>query len=138
MEDFDELKIDMKPSIKDATSSSFQIMFDRMVKDMNFVGTFTIIYGALSCLSIIGALFGVPFILAGLRIKEAADHFSFFKMTNNPTSMKTGFEFQGRYFRIFRIMIIVGLVMMAVSIILVILFITYFMNMFMQVPSTRT
>ena len=36
----------------------FQMVFDRMIKDMNFVGMFIIIYGGLSCLTIIGAILG--------------------------------------------------------------------------------
>jgi len=138
MEEFDDLKIDMSQQLKgSALSSDFHIMFDKMTKDIHFVGTFTIIYGIITCLSIIGALLGVPLILAGLRMRESADHFSFFKMTNNPASMKTGFEFQGKYFNIFKILIIVGLVLTVISIILIILSISYVIT-FMQSPSMRT
>ena len=49
-----------------------------MSKDMNFVAIFIIIYGAVTCLSIIGMIIGIPIIFAALRLKESAEAFKHF------------------------------------------------------------
>ena len=129
MEQFDAFNFESAPSDKTISPPSvFQYTFDKMARDMRFVGLFTIIYGVICCLTIIGALVGVPFIFAGLRLREAADQFSFFKMTNNPASMRAGFELQGRYFHICKILIIVGLVVLGIYIVFIIIFLSTFIG----------
>ena len=100
--------------------------------DMKFVGMFTIIYGGLICLSIIGALIGIPLIIAGMRIREAADQFSIFKTTNNTGAMRSGFELQGKYFHILKVLIIVGIVITAIYIIFIIFFFSTLLSTFMR------
>ena len=100
----------------------FQMVFDRMIKDMNFVGMFIIIYGGLSCLTIIGAILGVPYIFIGMRMREAAQQFEIFKISNDASAMRRGFELQGRYFHIGKILIIVGIVLFILYIIAIIIF----------------
>jgi hypothetical protein len=53
--------------------NSLQVATSRMVRDMNFVGIFAIIYGILACLTIIGMIFGIPYIFIGMRLREAAN-----------------------------------------------------------------
>jgi len=130
MEQLDDLNIDSNTTIK--PPSPFQYAFESMTKDMRFVGMFTIIYGAINCLTIIGALIGVPTIFIGMRIREAADQFSIFKTTNNSAALRLGFELQGRYFRIIKILIIIQLVLIVLSIIFVIIFMSYFLSSLMQ------
>ena len=91
MDQIDDLNLNPSASYK-TPPSEFQYSFDKMTENMNFVGMFTIIYGGLICLSIIGALVGVPLIMAGMRIREAADQFSIFKTTNNTGAMRSGKE----------------------------------------------
>ena len=134
MEHFDDLNIDSNATIK--PPSPFQYAFELMTKDMRFVGMFTIIYGAINCLTIIGALIGVPMIFIGIRIREAADQFLIFKATNNSAALRLGFELQGKYFRIVKILIIVQLVLIVLSIIFVILFMSYFFSSLMQYSTT--
>ena len=130
MEQLDDLNLESNTTIK--PPSPFQFAFESMTKDMRFVGMFTIIYGALNCLTIIGALIGVPMIFIGMRIREAADQFLIFKTTNNAAALRLGFELQGRYFRIVKILIIVQLVLMVLCIIAVILFMSFFFSTLMQ------
>jgi len=125
MEQFEELNIDLpenKQTFKPPTF--FQLKFDQMVKDMRFVGMFSIIYGAITCLTIIGALFGIPTIIIGLRIREAADQFELFRLTNDAAAMRSGFELQGKYFRIIKILSIISLVLLAIYIVFIIIFIS--------------
>lgn len=129
MEHLDDLNLDSNTTIK--PPSPFQFAFESMTKDMRFVGMFTIIYGAINCLTIIGALIGVPMIFIGMRMREAADQFLIFKTTNNSATLRLGFELQGKYFRIIKILIIIQLVLMVLGIILVILFMSYFLSSLM-------
>lgn len=116
MEQLDDLNLESGSSIKPPTL--FQMVFDRMVKDMRFVGMFTIIYGAINCLTIFGAIIGIPTIIIGLRMRESADQFTIFKATNDSAAMRMGFELQGKYFRIIKILMIIGLVLTVIFIIL--------------------
>lgn len=136
MEDIDNLNLD-NSSTSINPPSMFQFQFEKMTNDMRFVGMFAIIYGALTCLSIIGALIGVPIIFVGLRMREAADQFSTFRITNNAASMRAGFELQGKFFHIIKILIIVQIVLIVLMIIFFVIFISYFMSTLMQysVPS---
>ncbi len=137
MEQFDNLDLGNLQQEKSATqSSSFQIAFGKMTGDMRFVGLFVIIYGVLNCITIIGALIGVPLIFAGLRMREAADQFHYFRMTNDPASMRSGFELQGRYFHIIKILIIVALVLTVLYIIFIIVFLSSFLSMFFSSSSS--
>lgn len=122
MQQFDELNnINIDSSSTFKPPSLFQMNFEKMIKDMRFVGMFTIIYGAITCLTIIGALLGVPTIIVGLRMREAADQFAIFKATNDSASMRRGFELQGQYFKIVKILIIIGLVLTVIYFIAIIL-----------------
>ena len=123
--------LDLNPSSL-KVPSQFQYLFDKMNGDMKFVGMFTIIYGGLICLSIIGALIGIPLIIAGMRIREAADQFLIFKKTNNTGAMRSGFELQGKYFHILKVLIIVGIVITAVYIIFIIFFFSTLISTFMR------
>jgi len=134
MEQFDDLNQDSASNLK--PPSPFQFAFDTMTKDMRFVGMFAIIYGAINCLTIIGALIGVPMIFIGMRIREAADQFSIFKTTNNAAALRLGFEFQGKYFRIIKILIIIQLVLIVLCIIFVVAFLSYFLSSLMQFSTT--
>lgn len=137
MAQFENLNLETEDSQKTFTQpTTFQLTFDKMVKDMRFVGIFVIIYGVINCLTIIGALIGVPLIFAGMRMREAAEQFSYFRMTNNAAAMRSGFELQSRYFNIFRILIIVSLILTALYIIFIVVFLSSFLGMFLHSSSS--
>ncbi len=92
----------------------------RMIKDMRFVGMFYIVYGGLTCLSIIGALIGVPMIISGLRLRESADYFSTFQNQNDENAMALALEKQGSFFNIMKILMIISLVIFAIYIVIAI------------------
>src|SRR5207302_10257148 len=77
-----------------------------MTGDMKFVGIFMIIIGALDCLSIVGALIGVPLIFAGLRVREAADGFAAYA-AGDYSGLGRAFIGQASYFKILKILVIV-------------------------------
>lgn len=136
MEQFDDINVEPSTGYKPPTP--FQFMFEKMVKDMRFVGMFTIIYGALTCITIIGALIGVPTIIVGLRMREAADQFSIFKTTNDANAMRRGFELQGQFFKIIKILIIIGLILTVLYFIAIIIFIVSGIGAIMQMQDYST
>ncbi len=116
MEDFNEIKIDDIP-VQPKPMSIFGTMFSRMTSDMKFLGMFYIIYGVITSLSIIGAVIGIPLLISGLRLREAADELNSFRGTNDSNFLRRGFELQAKFFRIHKIIIIVGIVIALIYII---------------------
>jgi hypothetical protein len=108
----------------DSNDPRFIEMVKKMAKDMKFNGIFNIIYGALSCLSIIGAVIGVPLIFAGLRLNESADLFNTYINSGDFLSLSNALERQGRYFFINKVLIIIALILFALYIIFIIVLIS--------------
>ncbi len=147
MDNFDDIKIDdgggfeeqPQPSYK--PPSMFQIMFSKLTGDMRFIGIYYLITGGLACLSIVGAVIGIPTIFMGLRLRESADQLDMFKTTNNPQALRMGFELQGKFFRIQKILIIVGLVIAGLYFVGIIIFMAVgfssFFNEFEQLSNLK-
>ncbi len=108
-------------------SPEFRMMVSKMTSNMSFVGLFTIIYGAITCLTIVGAIVGIPMIIAGLRLRESSDSFSSFKNSYNFESLRMALEQQNKFFFIYKVMIIIGLVLFTLYLIF---FFTFFASMF--------
>jgi hypothetical protein len=96
----------MSPS----SNAMFQMLVTKMNGDMRFVGIFNIIYGAIVCLSIVGAVVGVPLIIGGIRLREAADSFEAYLRSNDFAALEKGLERQSRFFFIQKVFLIVALV----------------------------
>ncbi len=109
MEDFNNLNLDEIPE-QPKPLGVFGVMFTKMTSDMKFLGMFYIIYGVLTSLSIIGAIIGIPLLISGLRLRSAADELNTFRSTNDSNYLRRGFELQGKFFNIQKIIIIVGIV----------------------------
>lgn len=130
MEQFEDNKLNTESIHEIHPPNQFRSIFEKMVKDMKFVGLVTLIYGVLLSLTIIGAVVGLPTIFIGIRIRESANQFAIFKSTNNASALKAGFDYQSKYFRLIKILIIIGLVLTAIYIVLIIVFFTSFLPMF--------
>lgn len=126
MDDFNDINIEQgnfdDPIQPPKSMGMFGIVFAKMTSDMRFVGLFTIIYGGLTCLSIIGAVIGIPLIIAGLRIREAAEEYNLFRTTDDNKALRRAFEKQQKYFNIIKILIIVGLVLFVLYIVFIVIF----------------
>lgn len=97
--------------------------YSKLAKDMKFVALFIIIYGAISTLSIVGALVGVPIIFAGLKLRDASIAINNFLLTNLQTDLDSAVEKQARAFWILKILIIVSIAVYVFLILATILFI---------------
>jgi hypothetical protein len=78
----------------------------------------------LTCLSIVGAVIGVPLIFAGLRLNEASDLFKTYINSGDFLSLSNALERQGRYFFINKVLIIIALIFLALYIVLIIVLIS--------------
>jgi hypothetical protein len=103
-------------------SPTLQITVNKMTGDMQFVGIFYIIIGALQCLSIIGAIIGIPLIICGLRLRESADSFKGYLTTNDSGLLENALERQSRFFFIQKILLIISIVIFVLYIIFLIVF----------------
>jgi len=81
----------------------------KMIKDMRFVAVLTIIYGLLCCISVIGAIVGIPIIVSGTKLRNAAKEFESYMQFGDIGKIFKGFELQGSYFFINKVFIIIGL-----------------------------
>jgi hypothetical protein len=109
----------------DTFSPMFQITLNKMIRDMNFLGMFYIIIGAIYSLTIIGALLGIPFIISGLRLRESANSFSSYSASSDTFSLEQALERQGKFFFIQKILIIITIVLSVLSLIFMIIFGVY-------------
>ena len=85
--------------------------FERTLSDMRFMGWISMIYGILTCLSIIGAVLGVPLIIASHRFIEGVNRFELFRNKGTEDELAAGFYELGRSFRILKILTIIFLVL---------------------------
>ena len=106
-------------------SPAFLAMLSKQVSDMRLVGLFYIIYGGLTCLSIIGAILGVPMLLSGLRAREAAKHLEAYEAAGDFDALAAGLEEQGQFFRFQKIYILIALGLMVLYIIAMIALIAF-------------
>ena len=87
---------------------------------MRFIGLIAMIAGVIYCITIIGALFGVPYIIMGKRLRESADAFSSYNSSGSVNDLNTAIEKQTKSFFIQYVLTIIGLVLMVIYIIVMI------------------
>ena len=107
------------PSGTYSGQNPIQNLINTLTGNMKFVGIFTIIYGAFTCLGIITAAIGIPMIFAGIRLRESADFFNAYAAANlnNTDLLAQALDKQNKYFNIQKILIIIGLVITVIYII---------------------
>ncbi|MFI5253407.1 MAG: DUF5362 family protein [Bacteroidota bacterium] len=103
-------------------SPLFQMMVNKLCNDMKFVGLITIIFGGLYCLTIFGALIGVPLLIGGIRLRESADSFMYFLTTKDLRMLENALERQSRYFFIQKVILIIGIVVLILYVMFIIAF----------------
>ncbi len=121
MEDFNNLNPKEIPDMQ-KPFGVFGTMFSRMTSDMKFLGMFYIIYGVISSLTIIGAIIGIPLLISGLRLRSAADELNAFHSTNDSNLLRRGFELQGKFFNIHKIMVLVAIIIAVLNIVVIFFF----------------
>mgnify|MGYP005836977011 CR=1 FL=1 len=94
-----------------------------LAKNMKFVSLFIIIYGAISTLSIVGALVGIPIIFAGLKLRDASIAIYNYLHSNLQHDLDNAVEKQARAFWILKILILVTILFYIFVILILIIFI---------------
>ena len=89
----------------------------RMSKYMSFIGLIYIIGGALYCITIIGAIIGVPLIFMGIRLRESAHAFTQYLTSNSDQDLSTAIDRQTKAFFIQFVLTIISLVLLGIYII---------------------
>jgi len=91
-----------------------------LARYMKFVGLLEMIGGVIYCLTIIGAIIGVPVYIMGKRLRESADAFTNYNASSSGKDLELAIEKQTGAFFIQYILAIVGLVLMAIYIVVII------------------
>lgn len=110
--------------MEDNNSLVKTLMFS-MKGDMKFVSVMLIIIGGASSLTILGLVYGIPMILAGLRLKDSADNMTSYVTTDQTSFYELSLENLGQHFKFMKIQYIIMIVVMVLYIIFIaILFFT--------------
>lgn len=96
-----------------------------MNTDLRFLGMFFIIYGAITCLGIITAIIGVPYIIMGMRLRESAAHFESYLESGDEMQLNNALEKQQKYYFINKILVIVALVLFLIYLLFLFLIISF-------------
>jgi hypothetical protein len=92
------------------------------------------IIGVLASLTIIGAIVGIPTFIAGSRLRDAAENLKLYNENKSDDTLNRAMNLQNSSFFIYKILIIVGLVIMVLYIIGIIIFLsTYSLSHFPRV-----
>lgn len=100
-----------------------QVNLDSLTGWMKFLGIFTIVLGALTCLGIITAAIGVPMILAGIGLVNASKSLREFKDLNNQFTLNQFFNYLNKFFKINGILAIIYIVIAVLYIAFLLVFI---------------
>ncbi len=76
--------------------------------------------GVIYCLTIIGAIIGVPVYIMGKRFRESADAFTNYHSSNSGKDLEMAIERQTRAFFIQYVLAIIGLVLMGIYFVVII------------------
>ncbi len=116
-------------------SPTFHITVSKMTSDMNFVGIFYIVIGALECLTIIGAIIGIPLIICGLRLRESSDSFKGYLASGDSFMLERALERESRFFFIQKVLMIITI---AIFVLYIIFFIVFGLAIINNLQNFRT
>ncbi len=103
-------------------SPTLHYTISKMTGDMQFVGIFYIVIGAIECLTIIGAIIGIPILISGLRLRESADAFKSYLTSSDSFMLERALERESRFFFIQKVFLIISLVVFVLYIIFLVVF----------------
>jgi hypothetical protein len=117
---------------EDLNDVHFINFLSKMRSQMNFVGIMNIIFGALSCLTIIGAVVGVPQILSGIKLRESCENMDIFMKDGNTSQLKVSLKLMGKFYEYTKIYYIVNIVIFGLVILFYIIFFAFFGSMLLN------
>lgn len=103
---------------------------DKMARDMKFFSVVYILQSALLCLTIVGAIIGIPMIIYHIKLMESADSYRKFVKSNDFFHLNKAFENQRKFFFFYKVLIICLIIFLILYIgVMVYLFSLGFMSM---------
>ena len=96
--------------------------FARTLGDMKFLGVAAMIYGIMNCLSLAGAVMGVPIIIAANRFLESVKILQEYRLSGRPEDLASGFHEMGRCFRLLKIVVLITIAMSVLTFAVIFLF----------------
>ncbi|MDF2985582.1 MAG: hypothetical protein K0R50_1092 [Eubacterium sp.] len=90
---------------------------------MKFIGIYTIVIGAITCIGIISAAIGVPMIFSGIALNNASKTLKNYKEFNNQFTLNDFFGFLNKYFKIQGIFVIIGIALSVLYIAFILIFV---------------
>jgi len=99
---------------------------------MKFIGIYTIVIGAITCIGIITTAIGVPLILAGIALTKGAKSIKSYKEYNSPYTLNDLFTSLNKYFKIQGILALVGIVLSIIYIVFILFISVMAINGFFQ------
>lgn len=102
--------------------------------EMKFLGMFSIIYGGLVSLTIIGALFGIPMLISGMSLYDSAKKFQSFSKDLSADALFTAILKLRTYFKINFWMLILAIIFTIFYIVFIVTFFNSMKDMFNQTP----
>lgn len=103
----------------------------QMARDMRFYAIVYVIIGAIYCITIFGAIYGIPLIIYNLKLKDSADQFERFTRNHDFLDLHKAIENQRKFFFFNKVIIIIGLVLTLLYFLFLIWFGT---SMFFNMP----
>jgi len=111
------------------TTGQMRDNVDKMARDMRFFSIFYIVYGVLACLTIVGAIIGIPLIIYHIKLNNSAKSFRTFVNSNDFFHLHKAFENQRKFFFFYKVLLIISLVIIILYIaVLIYLFTMGMMN----------
>jgi hypothetical protein len=107
----------MSDNTTNATTGTAQVQnFNPLSSWASFYAVMTIIFGSILCLGIIYAIFGVPIIIAGVKLFGSVKSFKQLSETGDVNNYNSAIEDMNTYFIINGILIIIALALIVIGI----------------------
>ncbi|OPX43652.1 hypothetical protein CLHUN_23710 [Ruminiclostridium hungatei] len=97
-------------------------VLDSLAGWMKFLGIYTIVTGAITCIGIITAALGIPMIFAGIGLTNASKNLKEYRQFNNQFTLNNFFTYLNKYFKIYGIFAIIGIVISLIYIAFILIF----------------
>ena len=123
------------PIQNDMQMLDFHHVLFKMAGDMKFLAIYSIVYGAINCLTIIGAAIGVPMIFVGIRMKDSAEAFRAYTSVKDVNILQQALFLQSKYMRTLKIL---GIISIILFIVVIAIYITFFGVLLSKLASTNT
>ncbi len=85
------------------------LSFGKTLSDMRFIGLVGMVYGVMTCLSLVGAVVGVPIIIAANRFLESIKILQEYRVHGRQGDLSTAFHEMGRSFRLMKIIVLISI-----------------------------